>query len=73
MKSQSSSGAAGLGSVQVAEMERLVNSFGTLDQADQAQALIKVINRLAEVAYATRKTAAMELDAYNKPTGGAKK
>jgi len=71
LKETSPTGTTGFGPMNIPELEITKNKFGTMDQADNAEMLLRDLKRVAEAMYTGKKVAAQELaDAQAKKTKG---
>ena len=66
LKAASPTGASGMGEMNITELELLLNSLGTVDQADKAVNLAKVMKQIAKHVYDAKTYAEQDLDALTK-------
>ena len=65
LKEASPTGTTGFGAMNIPELELTKNKFGTADQADNPEALLGDLRRIAEALYRGRETSAKELAGLN--------
>lgn len=66
LKAASPTGASGMGAMNIQELEMLLNSLGTVDQAGKAADLAKVMKQIAKHVYDAKTYAEQDLDALTK-------